>query len=142
MRRLAVVCAVSALAFTACGGGEETEAGGAGPCDPLKTPIAENALTYLPEDFPKPAEVTFTNVRGTGGSPSNYVDGYFSADLESAFSEYKEALEEAGYEIVEEEEEELDAEIFWSGSGREGEIDFRAECEGRTELLIINRPAG
>jgi len=69
----------------------------------------------LPENFPVPGEAVLTSSAEAG--PSLIVDGVFQADLEEAFPEYREAFEEAGYDITKDEQEERDAGGFFAGEG-------------------------
>lgn len=138
LKRLLAVLFVGLLVFAACGGddGEETEAGGRGEC--AEAPAAGDAPS-LPKDFPLPGEVTLTGETEAG--PSLIVEGYFQADIEEAFPEYLEAFEGSGWEVTGDEQEEDDAEIFFAQGEANGQVNFFAECEGRTKLRITIRPS-
>ena len=137
-KRLLALLFVGMLVFAACGGdddGEDTEAGGRGECS--EAPASAD-VPSLPEDFPVLGEVTFTGETEAG--PSVIIEGYFQADLEEAFPEYKEAFEESDWEVTGDEQEEDDAEIFFAGDDTTGQVNMFAECEGRTKLRITIRP--
>ena len=138
--RLVVPCAALAVALLAagCGGGGEKESEGA------KTACRAAAATKptgLPESFPKPGEVTFTQVGKNG--PTIVVDGYWSADLDKAYAGFKDQIAQAGYTTLSTEKEEDDAEINYKGSGRTGQIALREDCseDDTTRVHITSRPA-
>ena len=90
-----------------------------------------------------------TNARAPSTSneagPSQIVEGYYEADLESAYREWKEALEGAGYSILFDEIETRDSEISYrtAGEASTGQIVLQTECQqaDRTFVHITNRPA-
>ena len=148
--RACALFAVLVLAFTACGddanpgaspSATETEGEGEGTEDCSGDALAFED-TGLPEDFPQLGEAVLTATREDG--PSTVVEGYYEADLESAYNEYKEALEEAGYGILFDEIEEHDSEISWQSAdeGRTGQVALRDECEQADRILlkVTNRP--
>ena len=139
-KRLLALLLVGLLVFVACGGdddeGEGEEAASRETCSSDIPPAAD--VPDLPETFPVPGEAVLTASSEAG--PSQILEGYFEADMEEAFPEYEEAFEEAGYEITKDEQEENDAEIFFSGEGTTGQVNMFAECEGRTKLRITIRP--
>jgi hypothetical protein len=94
----------------------------------------------LPAAFPIPGELTLTQTREDG--PSTVVDGYWTAGVDEAYSEYKDQVEQAGYTILFDEKEEHDAEISYKGSGRTGQIALRDDCteSDTTRVHITNRP--
>ena len=105
-----------------------------------KAPAAKQD-TGLPGSFPIPGELTVTKVTKLG--PTQVVDGYWTADLDEAYREFKDQVEAANYKIIFTENEHNDAEISYRGSGRTGQIAFRADCseDGLTRVHITNRPA-
>jgi hypothetical protein len=134
-----VLLAVVLLA-AGCGGSsgdKESEEGARTEC---KAP-ALTGETGLPAAFPIPGELTLTETRKDG--PSTVVDGYWTAGLDEAYNEYKDQVEQAGYDILFNEKEEHDAEISYKGSGRTGQIALRDNCteEDTTRVHITSRPA-
>lgn len=130
-------CALAVILVAAgCGSGSKQSEGDRTAC---KAP-ATKRQTGLPAAFPIPGELTITQSRKDG--PSVVVDGYWSAGLAEAYSEYKDQVEQAGYDVLFSEQEEHDAEVSYKGSGRTGLIALRDECtEADTTLVhITNRP--
>jgi hypothetical protein len=138
-KRLLAVLFVGMLVFGACGGDEEggeVEGEARGECS--EAPAAGD-VPSLPEDFPVPGEVTLTGESEAG--PSLIIEGYFQADIEEAFPEYREAFEGSEWQVTGDEQEEDDAEIFFAQGEANGQVNFFAECEGRTKLRITIRPS-
>lgn len=139
--RLIGSCAALAFALIAAGcggsGGEKESESARTAC---KT-AATTKSTGLPAAFPVPGELTVTEVRKDG--PTNVVDGYWTADLDEAYKEFKDQVERAGYEILFTEKEQHDAEISYKGSGRTGQIALRDDCseDDTTRVHITSRPA-
>jgi hypothetical protein len=138
INRILAVLAVGMLAFAACGGDSEpsAEAGDRGECSPAQ---AAADAPSLPGDVPVPGEVTLTNESEAG--PSLIVEGYFVADIEEAFPEYRDAFEDSAWDVTGEEQEEDDAEIFFAKGEANGQVNMFAECDGRTKLRITIRPS-
>lgn len=140
-KRLVPVILCGVLLLVACGGdsgeSEGVESSSARAECTSDIPAAAD-LPELPESFPVPGEAVLTNASEAG--PSQILEGYFQAEIEEAFPEYEEALEEAGYEITKDEQEENDAEVFFSGDNTTGQVNMFAECKGRTKLRITIRP--
>jgi len=138
---LTVALAATAVAPVAgCGGGggnKKEEEGFRAAC---KAPRLTGE-SGLPADFPAPGELTFTKAATAG--PTKVVDGYWTSDLHEAYSELKDQIEQAGYKILFDEEEEYDAEISYSGSGRTGQIALRDDCteDKTTRVHVTSRPA-
>jgi hypothetical protein len=139
VRLIVLLAGLLAIALVAagCGGGgkKESEAG--------KTECRKEATTKptgLPAAFPVPGELTFTDVRKDG--PTLVVDGYWTAGIDEAYNEYKDQVEQAGYDILFNEKEEHDAEISYKGSGRTGQIALRDDCSesDTTRVHITSRP--
>jgi hypothetical protein len=118
--------------------GEESE----GARTACKAPATTDE-TGLPAAFPIPGELTITEVRKDG--PTNVIDGYWSSDLDEAYPEFKEQVEQAGYEVLFTEKEEHDAEISYAdkANGRSGQVALRDDCseESTIRVHITNRPA-
>lgn len=95
----------------------------------------------LPPGFPSFDSVTYTEQKTQG--PTEIVEGYYEGELEDAYNEVKDSLEEAGYAILFHELEEDDSEVSWKGQGRSGQVGLRKECgdEDRVYVRISNRPA-
>jgi hypothetical protein len=125
------------LVFAACDEGDE-EADRA--CE--GTALSSGGI-QLPADFPIPSEAVLTSSSEAG--PSQVVDGYYEGSLESAYEEWKAALEGADYAILFDEIETDDSEISYRSpdEASTGQIALRAECEeeGRIFVHITNRPA-
>jgi hypothetical protein len=140
LKRLLMLMLVAMLVFAACGGDDgESDAGGEGGRGECSEAPASADVTGIPEDFPLPGEVTLTGESEAG--PSVIIEGYFQADLEEAFPEYKDAFEGSDYEITKDEQEEDDAEIFFAQGDTNGQVNMFAECDGRTKLRITIRPS-
>jgi hypothetical protein len=136
--RFAVVASTIALLAAGCGGGGKDK-----ESDSARTACKAAATTQatgLPAAFPIPGELTVTQVRKDG--PSNVVDGYWTAGLDEAYTEYKDQVNEAGYQVLFTEKEDHDAEISYKGSGRTGQIALRDDCteSDTTRVHITNRP--
>jgi hypothetical protein len=137
---LAPLAGVIAIAAAGCGGGgNEEEEAAEGARTACRAP-ATTEETGLPAAFPVPGELTFTSARKDG--PTNVADGYWSAGLDEAYDEYREAVERAGYDITFTEKEEDDAEIAYEGSGRTGLIALRDDCaeDETTRVHVTSRP--
>jgi hypothetical protein len=139
LRWLTIACAVLAVGLLAagCGGGGDKES------EEAKAECKKEATTKptgLPAAFPVPGEVTFTDVRKDG--PTIVVDGYWTAGIDEAYPEFKDQVEQAGYDVLFTEKEEHDAEISYKGSGRTGQIALRDNCteDDTTRVHITSRP--
>jgi hypothetical protein len=134
---------IGVLLFSACGGSgdDEGDKGGNGFRDCSGQPLSSEAI-MLPADFPIPSEAVLTASSKAG--PSQIVDGYWEGDLQSAYDEWKDALDGAGYSVLFDEIEEVDSEISYSSpdEASTGQIALRSECtqDGRTYVHITNRP--
>ncbi len=127
---LAVVLAAG-LALSGCAGG-----GGLPECGPA--PAAASQPPELPPEFPTPASVTYTGDRQAG--PSRVVEGYWDGQLQEAFEGYRAAFPAAGYDVVRDEIERVDAEVNFAGGGTTGQVRMLVRCRGRTNLSIVIRP--
>ena len=133
---LAVAAAITVV-VAGCGSSGSASEGDRTAC---KAPAATQK-TGLPAAFPIPGELTITRSRKDG--PAVVVDGYWSADLTAAYTEYRDQVARAGYDVLFDEHEAHDAEISYRGSGRTGQIALRDDCTeaGTTRVHITNRPA-
>jgi hypothetical protein len=102
---------------------------------------ATSKPTGLPPAFPVPGELTVTKVQKDG--PTVVIDGYWTSELDEAYTEFKDQVTQAGYTVLFTENEHRDAEISYKGSNRTGQIALRADCteDGTTRVHITNRPA-
>ena len=132
MRRAPLALGLVVLA-AGCGGGDDEVAAPA--CPPAAAELAE--APELPPRFPTPGGVTYTGAREAG--PSTIVEGFHDASLENAFESYKEAFERAGYDVTNEEQERLDAEVNFAGGGTDGQVKLQV-CADRTDVSITIRP--
>ena len=121
------------LLAAGCGGGNDDVA--APECEPAAAEL--RTAPELPPRFPTPDGVTYTGAREAG--PSTIVEGFHDASLENAFESYKEAFERAGYDVTNEEQEQLDAEVNFAGGGADGQVKLQA-CADRTDVSITIRP--
>ena len=128
--RLAVLGLVALAA--ACGGGDDVAVP---ECPPAAAEVQQ--APELPPRFPTPDGVTYTGAREAG--PSTIVQGYHDALLGDAFESYRAAFEAAGYDVTQEEREQLDAEVNFEGGGTDGQVRMAA-CTERTDLTITIRP--
>src|SRR5437016_3452529 len=116
---------------------KETDTEGPLPsCEPAPTPLA--GTPSLPTGFPTLTEVTFTGTAQQG--PSTVVSGYWTGDLDSAFSGFKSAFTGAAYTVTNDEMDEHDAEVNFSGGNSTGQVKLMEECEGRVDVTITVRP--
>jgi len=137
-----VVLAV-ALGFVAAGcGGETKEEESAGEEGARITCRADafDGDPGLPTNFPTPGEFTVTE--STLEGPTRVGVGYWESGLEEAYREWKEQVEEAGFNLTFDELEDRDAEVAYEGSGRTGIVQLKDKCEEDevTYVRITSRP--
>ena len=128
---------LTVIIFTACGGGAAPSAPDLTPCGPAEPGLAKPP--QLPAGFPNPRGVTYTEAEKAG--PSDIIQGYFNGDLPSGFKTYRGAFERSAYDVIKDEQEARDAEVFFAGRGRSGQVRLDADCKGRTNLTITIRPS-
>ena len=135
------VCAGLTLAAVAvavgCGGGgaDKEKQAAERPCP--SAPAAMSGSPALPTGFPQPAEVTYTGQVAKG--PTSIVKGYFAGDIDAAYGTYKESFKDP-FEVEDSEHEEVDAEIEFKGSGKEGQVKLLQRCKDRTSVTLTIRP--
>jgi hypothetical protein len=133
----ALLCVVVA----GCGGDNKGEAEGGGD----ETTITCRADAFdgdpgLPANFPTPGEFVVTESSLEG--PTRVVIGYWESGLEEAYREWKDQVEEAGFNVTFDELEDRDSEVAYQGSGRTGIIQLKDKCEEDevTYVRITSRP--
>ena len=139
---LLLLALAAGFALSACGGGdsEDEEGEEAASGEVTCSGDALTGETGLPATFPKPSGVTY--VKSEENGPTRVVLAYYDGDLEGAYEGYKDAFEEAGYEIPFDEKEEDDAEVSYedSGGSTTGLVALKAECdEDRISVRITSR---
>ncbi len=152
MRKVFACCLVlAALVFVAAGCGSKKESEGEkGDTDQAVSKATEEvcngspltAKVKLPPGFPQIADATYTKQSTEG--PTEIVEGYFNGELKDAHDEYKQELNSAaGYQVTDDEIDEHDSEVNWSGEGRTGQVAIREQCgeEDKMYVRITNRPA-
>ena len=147
MRRIVfgvlVVVVALGLGLAACGGDDEDESEQAREAAAGEVTCEGSALTGdtgLPADFPKPSGVTY--VKSEQNGPTRVVNAYYEGDIESGYEAYKDAFENAGWDIPFDEKEEDDAEVSYSddSSMTTGLVALRAECDDdRISVRITSR---
>jgi hypothetical protein len=142
---------VLALPLTACGGksaaekkSEAAAASGTGRGTITCEGSATKEATGLPADFPQPDAVIYVSAKKTG--PTVVVDGYSTESLEGMYVEYKDRVQEAGYQVQFSELEKArgDSEVAYKTKSTEGIIALRggsACANGHVSVHITNRPS-
>ena len=143
MRHAFLLLTLFAALLAGCGGGEseaEREAEeGSGRGTVTCEGSAMSGDLGLPSDFPELEDITFVSSEQNG--PTRAVDGYADDGLGGLYQEYREAFDEAGYEILFDEQEEDDAEISYRATDQtEGIVALRSCDEDKTSVHITNRP--
>jgi hypothetical protein len=144
-KMIALVFAI-AVAFVAagCGGGEkaaETETVGAGGERTIDCRADEfSGNPQLPANFPTPGEFVVTS--STQEGPTRVVVGYWESGLDEAYREWKDQVEEAGFNVTFDELEDKDSEVAYEGSGKTGIIQLKDRCneDEVTYVRITSRP--
>jgi hypothetical protein len=133
------VCAGLTIAAVAvalgCGDGDEEKQAAERACP--NPPAAMSGAPSLPTGFPQPAEVTYTSQVAKG--PTSIVNGYFAGDIDKAYDTYKESFKDP-FEVEDSEHEEVDAEIEFKGSGKDGQVKLLQTCKDRTRVTLTIRP--
>jgi hypothetical protein len=120
-----------------CGGGDEDKEKQAADRACPNSPAAMSGTPSLPTGFPQPSEVTYTSQVAKG--PSSIVNGYFAGDIDKAYNTYKDAFQDP-FEVEDSEHEEVDAEIEFKGSDKEGQVKLLQTCKDRTRVTLTIRP--
>jgi hypothetical protein len=145
-KMIALVFAI-AVAFVAagCGGGDnkaaETETVGAGGETKIDCRADEfSGDPQLPANFPTPGEFVVTS--STQEGPTRVVVGYWESGLDESYREWKDQVEEAGFNVTFDELEDEDSEVAYEGSGRTGIIQLKDRCNENevTYVRITSRP--
>jgi hypothetical protein len=134
------LAALLCIVLAGCGGGkEEAEAGGEEGTITCRAD-AFDGDPGLPENFPTPGEFVVTE--STLEGPTRVVVGYWESGLEEAYREWKDQVEEAGFNVTFDEIEDRDSEVAYQGSGRTGIIQLKDKCEEDevTYVRITSRP--
>jgi hypothetical protein len=141
--RLFVLLAFTALAVAGCGGEKKNESESAGE-EGARIACRADAFEgdpQLPANFPTPPEFVVTS--STSEGPTKVIVGYWESGLDEAYREWKDQVEEAGFDVTFDELEEHDSEVAYSGSGRTGIVQLRDRCKEDevTYVRITSRPA-
>ena len=144
-KMIALVVAIAvALVAAGCGGGDkaaETETVGAGGETKIDCRADEfSGEPQLPANFPTPGEFVVTS--STQEGPTRVVVGYWESGLDEAYREWKDQVEEAGFNVTFDELEDKDSEVAYEGSGRTGIIQLKDRCneDEVTYVRITSRP--
>jgi len=142
VRHAFLLITLFAALLAGCGGSDneaESEAEGSGRGTVTCEGSAMSGESGLPSDFPELDEIIFVESEQNG--PTRAVDGYAEDGLGGLYQEYREAFDEAGYEILFDEQEEDDAEISYRATdSTEGIVALRSCDEDKTSVHITNRP--
>ena len=142
---IALVLAIAAAFVAAgCGGGDkaaETETVGAGGQAKIDCRADEfSGDPQLPANFPTPGEFVVTS--STQEGPTRVVIGYWESGLDEAYRDWKDQVEEAGFNVTFDELEDKDSEVAYEGSGKTGIIQLKDRCneDEVTYVRITSRP--
>ena len=138
---LLALAALFCIVVAGCGGDnkEEAEAEG-GEATITCRADAFDGDPELPANFPMPGEFVVT--QSTQEGPTRVVIGYWESGLDEAYREWKDQVEEAGFNVTFDELEDKDSEVAYEGSGRTGIIQLKDKCEEDevTYVRITSRP--
>ena len=128
------------LTLAACGGDGDKETEGAEGARIDCRANEYDGNPGLPANFPTPAEFTVTESNKEG--PTTVVIGYWESALEEAYREWKDQVEEAGFNVTFDELEDHDAEVAYAGYGKTGIVQLRDRCneDEVTYVRITVRP--
>ena len=129
------------LVAAGCGGDkkEESAAGAEGARIACRADAFKGDVG-LPAKFPMPGEFVVTQSSMEG--PTRVVVGYWESGLDEAYREWKDGVEEAGFNVTFDELEDRDSEVAYEGSGRTGIIQLKDRCteDEVTYVRITSRP--
>ena len=133
MRKVGLVALLlSALALSACGGGNDDQEseGPQAACD-------GDALIELrlPARFPTIDPMIYTK-QETNGPTGEIVEGYFKGDVQEAHDEWKKGLEDSGFDVTSDEVEAHGSEVAWKGDGHTGIVAISDDC-GDSEKMYV-----
>ena len=137
----ALLLALVVFALAGCGDGEKDKGSASeGPRVDCRVD-AYKGDAQLPANFPAPAEFTVTT--STQEGPTRVVVGYWESALDEAHREWKDQLEEGGFDVTFDELEDHDSEVAYRGSGRSGLVQLKDRCneDEVTWVRITSRPA-
>jgi hypothetical protein len=144
-KMIALVFAIAvAFVVAGCGGGDkaaETETVGAGGETKIDCRADEfSGDPQLPANFPTPGEFVVTS--STQEGPTRVVVGYWESGLDEAYREWKDQVEEAGFNVTFDELEDKDSEVAYEGSGKTGIVQLKDRCneDEVTYVRITSRP--
>ncbi len=137
-RCLATIVAVIALGLVACDDGE-TSGNGARKAIPtgcgLPSPVPGVESDGIPQAFiPDGAEVARVQRRGTGIIASINVP----YDVNEAFGIYKDAIGELGYELLGEDNEGFEAELYLRKQDRLTAVQIRSSTCDKASVVFVN----
>jgi len=138
---LLALAALLCIVVAGCGGDKKEEAeGGEGEATITCRADAFDGDAGLPANFPMPPEFVIT--KSTQEGPTRVVIGYWESGLDEAYNEWKDQVEEAGFNVTFDELEDKDSEVAYEGSGRTGIIQLKDKCEEDevTYVRITSRP--
>ena len=138
---LLALAALFCIVVAGCGGDKKEEAAAEGG----EATVTCRADAYdgdvgLPANFPMPGEFVVT--KSTQEGPTRVVVGYWESGLDEAYREWKDQIEEAGFNVTFDELEDKDSEVAYEGSGRTGIVQLKDKCEEDevTYVRITSRP--
>jgi hypothetical protein len=138
---LLALAALLCIVVAGCGGDnkEEAESGGGEATITCRADEFDGD-PELPANFPTPGEFVVTE--STQEGPTRVVIGYWESGLDEAYREWKDQVEEAGFNVTFDELEDKDSEVAYEGSGRTGIIQLKDKCEEDevTYVRITSRP--
>ena len=132
---------VVAFVAAGCGGDKKEESEGAGGETKIDCRADEfSGDPQLPANFPTPGEFVVTS--STQEGPTRVVVGYWESGLDEAYREWKDQVEEAGFNVTFDELEDKDSEVAYEGSGKTGIIQLKDRCneDEVTYVRITSRP--
>jgi hypothetical protein len=136
-----MLLAALALVLGGCGSKKETDQQVSKATEAVCNGSALTAKAKLPAGFPQVAGATYT--KQTTAGPTDIVLGYFDGKVKDAHDEYKKEIQNAaGFQVTDDELDEHDSEVNWSGEGRSGQVAIKEQCGADDKMFvrITNRP--